>query len=844
MSPRAIRTFTVRARLPEALAPLHEIAMNLRWAWDPRSRDLFRWIDHEVWEQTGHDPIRLLGLVGRDRLEALTSDAAFMEFLTEVHADLVRYKETPRWFQRRESHLRSVAYFSPEFGLSEALPQYSGGLGVLAGDHLKAASGLGIPIVGLGLFYREGYFRQELNSDGWQQEKFVRLDPYAMALSLVEDVRIEVDLAGTPLSAAIWKAEVGRVELYLLDADVEENAEEVRAVTDRLYSGGEEHRLRQEILLGVGGVRALDVLGLDVQIFHMNEGHAGFLALERIRKFMTAEGLSLTEAIEAIRASTAFTTHTPVPAGIDIFSSTLMKRYFKAWADDCGIDFGDLMALGRPEGATEDAGFNMALMCLRVSGQANAVSKLHGKVSRKMFQGLWPSIPEAEIPITHVTNGVHARTWTLPGMADLFDRYVLPEWNEADEERWQHIDDARDDEIWRVREHGREQLVAFVRRRLRESAMAQGASEIDLEWCDNVLDSRVLTIGFARRFAEYKRPTLLLSQPERLRALLLSPDRPVQIVFAGKAHPADDIGKQMIRQIVQFSRDPAVRNRIAFIEDYDIAVARSLYQGVDVWLNNPRRPLEACGTSGEKAALNGALNLSIRDGWWDEWFDGENGWAISSAETYEDLHQRDLVEAGSLYDVLERQVIPRFYERLEGPVPRAWIRRIKSSLKSLAPKVSASRMLFDYCVDIYEPLAERTEALAANQNSRTKELAAWKERVRQDWGGVKIHSIEGDVSVANLGSTRQVRCIVGLGQLRRKDVDVQLVHGPVGPNDELYDTSIANMSPEGVAGDGDEYRYQGSFVCKVAGRYGFAVRVVPAHEDLISFVEMSCITWG
>ncbi|MCA1839832.1 MAG: alpha-glucan family phosphorylase, partial [Actinobacteria bacterium] len=726
---------------------------------------------------------------------------------------------------------------------SEALPQYSGGLGVLAGDHLKAASGLGVPVVGVGLFYREGYFRQTLNADGWQEERYVTLDPHAMALVPIE-AQIKLDMAGTTLVAQIWKAQVGRIPLYLLDTDIEENKDEIRGITDRLYSGGEEHRIQQEILLGMGGVQALEILGEEPQVFHMNEGHAGFLALERIKRAMSREGLSFEEAIEAVRASAAFTTHTPVPAGIDLFSKDLMTKYFSDWAQDAGIDFDDLMKLGHEPDSPEDAPFNMAIMCLRMSRTANAVSALHGQVSRHMFQNLWPSIPLEEIPITSITNGVHGRTWVTSGMAELFDRYVLPEWGEASPDRWAHIETARDDEIWRVREHGREQLVAFVRKRMKDSAIAQGVSELDLEWCDTVFDARVLTIGFARRFAEYKRATLLLSQPERLKQLLLAVDKPIQLVFAGKAHPADDIGKQMIRQIVQFARDPNVRHRIAFIEDYDIAVARALYQGCDVWLNNPRRPLEACGTSGEKAALNGALNVSTLDGWWDEMFNGENGWAISSAESFEDLARRDEVEAASLFDLLERQIIPRFYERIETAVPRYWVRRIKSSLASLGPQVGASRMLRDYVSMIYEPLSVASKELGADGYRRAKDLATWKQSVMEGWSRVSVHSVESDVSAANLGTSRQVRAIVTLGSLKREDVEVQLVHGPVGPNDELHDTTIAPMSLEGVDGEEGNFRYIGSFVCETAGRYGFAVRVVPAHEDLESFAELGRVTWA
>ena len=842
---KALRSFTVRASLPPALAPLHELAMNLQWSWDGHTRNLFRWIDPATWEITGHDPVRLLGMVGRERLEALTRDRAFMAFLTEVHGDLRTHLEAPMWFQDRPGGpLRAVAYFSPEFGIAEALPQYSGGLGVLAGDHLKAASGLGVPLVGVGLFYRQGYFRQELNADGWQQERYPSLDPHAMAVTLVEGAKVSVDLTGTELVAQIWRADVGRVRLYLLDADVDENDAEGRAVTDRLYGGGTEHRLRQEILLGIGGVRALDAVGEPTQVFHTNEGHAGFLGLERIRRLVVNDKMSFAEAVEAVRAGTIFTTHTPVPAGIDRFPRELIERYFKGWAADCGVAFDDLMALGHFPQEPADAPFNMAVMGLRLAGMSNGVSKLHGQVSRSMFSTLWPDVPPDESPIGSITNGVHARTWVSDDMDDLLSRHMVPAWDEADGPMWTRIESARDDEIWRVREQNRERLVGFVRQRLKAAALARGVSESDVAWCEEVFDPRILTIGFARRFAAYKRATLLLSQPDRLKALLLSPDHPVQIVFAGKAHPADDVGKEMIRQIVQFSRDPSVRHRIAFVEDYDIAVARTLLQGSDVWMNVPRRPLEACGTSGEKAALNGALNCSILDGWWDEMFDGENGWAVSSAETIEDLGRRDMVEANSLFEILERQVVPLFYQRTEGFVPRRWVRRIKSSLQSLGPRVTASRMVRDYVEQLYEPTAARADAISAAGYAGARALAAWKQRVQAHWDEVRIEGVESDSGVADLGTERRVEVAVSLGQLTTDDVAVQLAYGPVGPNDEIVRPHVVAMDLDGHDGDPSRYRYEGRFTLEEAGRYGYTVRVVPSHPDLATPVELGCVAWA
>ena len=844
---KAFRSFTVRARLPEPLAPLQELAFNLRWSWDERTRDLFRWVDPYLWEQTQHDPVQVLSLVARERLEALAKDNAFMSFLGEIHADLRRYMSVHRWFQNRgRSALVRVAYFSPEFGIAEALPQYSGGLGILAGDHLKAASSLGVPMIGVGLLYREGYFRQRLNADGWQEERYPVLDPHAMALTPMEGARISVDLAGQTLTARIWLASVGRVKLYLLDANVDENSDDLRSVTDRLYGGGTEHRLRQEILLGIGGVRALEALDEQPQIFHSNEGHAGFLGLERIRQLVTTHGLSFSEAVEAARAGTIFTTHTPVPAGIDRFPAELIEKYFSEWAHECGVGITELLSLGHAPGEPVNAPFNMAVMGLRLAAMSNGVARLHGITSRAMFQQLYPAVPLEEIPIGFITNGVHGRTWVSSAMNDLFTKYINPSWEDAGPADWARLAEARDDELWRAREQGKEALVGFVRSRLKVSLLDQGVSPIDAAWADEVLDPTVLTIGFARRFASYKRATLLLSQPERLKALLLDPKRPVQFIFAGKAHPADDLGKEMIRELVQFARDPAVRHRIAFIEDYDIAVARQLLQGSDVWLNNPRRPMEASGTSGEKAALNGALNCSVLDGWWDEMFDGKNGWQIASAESYGDLQRRDEVEANSLFEILERQVVPLYYDRGGDRFPRQWVARIKDSLSSLGPRVQASRMVRDYVRQMYEPLAKKAEALTAKDYARAKDLAAWKGRVQSAWGQVSLVSLDIDSTalVTDLGATRHATAEVYLGELKPSDVSVELLHGQVVPGDELADWQAVRMELTGPASTTGSTIWEGSFVCDTAGRHGFTARVLPSHPDLTVPVEMGCVAWA
>jgi glycogen phosphorylase len=843
---KAFRSFTVRARLPETLAPLQELAFNLRWSWDERTRDLFRWVDPSLWEKTQHDPVQVLSLVAKDRLEALSTDNAFMSFLGEIDAELRRYMGVQRWFQNRgRSALQKVAYFSPEFGIAEALPQYSGGLGVLAGDHLKAASSLGVPMVGVGLLYSEGYFRQRLNADGWQEERYPVMDPHFMALTPVEGARVSVDLAGQPLSARIWCAAVGRVKLYLLDANIEDNSEEMRNVTDRLYGGSTEHRLRQEILLGIGGVRALGSLEEKAQIFHTNEGHAGFLGLERIRQLVTGKGLAFSEAIEAVRAGTVFTTHTPVPAGIDRFPAELIEKYFSGFANECGVDIGALMALGHGPGESPGAPFNMAVMGLRLAGMSNGVAKLHGRTSRAMFAGLYPSVPVEEVPISSVTNGVHGHTWVSPAMNDLFTKYVTPSWEDSAPQDWERLADARDDELWRAREQGKEALISFVRARLQATLADKDVPPADSAWADEVLDPTVLTIGFARRFASYKRATLLLSQPQRLKALLLDSKRPVQLIFAGKAHPADDFGKEMIRQIVQFAGDPEVRHRIAFIEDYDIAVARVMLQGCDVWLNNPRRPMEASGTSGQKAALNGGLNCSVLDGWWDEMFDGNNGWQIASAELYSDA-RRDEVETNSLFEVLERQVVPLYYDRSGDRFPRQWVARVKDSLVSLGPRVQASRMVREYVQSMYEPMAKQTEKLSANDYARAKDLAAWKAKVFAAWPQVAVLSVSTDSieAVTDLGTTRHASAEVFLGDLSEKEVAVELLVGPLSAGEEMADWHVVAMQYKSQGEIPGSTLWEGTFVADEAGRHGLTVRVVPSHTDLSTPAEMGAMAWA
>jgi len=829
--------------------------VNLRWCWHRRTEGLFSSIDPDLWESpaVGRDPVGLLGEVPAERLDELAADSVFVERVRVAADDLHEYLEGDRWYQTLPADRpKAIAYFSPEYGITQALPQYSGGLGILAGDHLKAASDLGVPLIGVGLFYRSGYFRQALSADGWQTETYPVLDPDGLPLSLLREadgtpVRIEVQLPSGPVIARVRQARVGRIPLLLLDTDVEENLQVMRDVTDRLYGGGTDHRLRQELLLGIGGVRAIRAFcrltgHAEPEVFHTNEGHAGFLGIERIRELVVGHGLAFGEALEAVRAGTVFTTHTPVPAGIDRFPRQLIEEAFSGEGDIPGVPVADILALGAEdyEGGDGDV-FNMAVMGLRLAQRANGVSRLHGQVSREMFRGLWPGFDVADVPITSITNGVHAPTW----VADVEAAQVAADEVELEGPRaWAALADLPDDELWSVKRDLRARLVKSARQRLRESWRARGASDVELAWIDNVLDPDVLTIGFARRVPSYKRLTLMLRDRKRLAALLTDKKRPVQIVVAGKAHPADDGGKQLIKELVAFSDDPKVRNRIVFLPDYDIGMAKDLYPGCDVWLNNPLRPLEACGTSGMKAALNGALNLSIRDGWWDEWFDGNNGWAIPTADGVHDPDRRDDLEAAALYELISDHVASRFYDRSAAGVPSRWIEMVRHTLATLGPKVLASRMVKDYVTELYEPAARSGRSMKADDFEPARDLARWKHQVRDAWPRISVDHVDAaDLSEGpEMGEELAVHAEVTLNGLLPSDVAVELLFGRVDADDVLVGPERSRMEPVGEPEPGGRWRYRGRVRLDRTGPFGYTVRAVPAHPGLVSAAEMGLQT--
>ncbi|WP_394771234.1 alpha-glucan family phosphorylase [Lacisediminihabitans sp.] len=848
---KAIRRFTVRTVLPDSLGALEELATNLRWSWHLPTRELFEFISPEMWESSEHDPIALLGEIEPDRLAELAGNGEFVARANALRDDLHRYLGEPRWYQQSCSSdaPKAIGYFSPEFGIAAALPQYSGGLGILAGDHLKSASDLGVPIIGVGLFYRSGYFAQSISPDGWQEEAYPVLDPDGLPLSVLrhpDGTAAQVALAlpgGGALYARIWQVAVGRIPLLLLDTDIPENDDAMRSVTDRLYGGGGEHRLLQELLLGIGGVRAIKLLSelTDTEVpelFHTNEGHAGFLGLERISDLI-GEGLSFNEALQVVRAGTVFTTHTPVPAGIDRFDSALIEQYFSTDLLP-GVDVGDVLALGAEnyDGGTPNT-FNMAVMGLRLGQRANGVSRLHGEVSRGMFGALWPGFDNVDVPITSVTNGVHAPTWTDPSLVALAEERLgtsdttLADWSSPA---------VGDGDLWRVRNGMRAQLVKDARHRVAKAWGVQNPGVGDPAWVADMLDPEVLTIGFARRVPTYKRLTLMLHDPERLRSILLDPERPVQIVIAGKSHPADDEGKRLIQRLVEFAQEPDVRKRMVFLPNYDIGMAQLLYPGTDVWLNNPLRPLEACGTSGMKAALNGSLNLSILDGWWAEFYDQENGWAIPSADSAGDAAERDKLEADSLYDLIEHQIAPRFYDRNAEGVPVRWVEAIRHTLKTLSPELSADRMVREYVERLYLPAAAAARTISADAFAPARALAEWKTKVTAAWPRISVSHVEsgGVDAVPQVGDELQVRAHVNIDGLSPDDVAVEVVYGRAREGDQLENPERVELVA--TKGTGNPVQFAGTVVLSRAGSFGYNVRVVPRHPLLASPAELGLIT--
>lgn len=858
---KPIHTFTVIPRLPAALERLRDLAYNLRWAWNHDTIELFRRLDRDLWEESGHNPVRMLGSLDQKRVEEAAADDSFLAYFEHVLADFDAYMESRgSWFRKAhpEAEDSVIAYFSAEFGLTECLSIFAGGLGILSGDHLKASSDLGLPLVGVGLFYQQGYFQQYLNASGWQQEAYADNDFHTLPAALQRrpdggELRIEVPLPGRNVAARIWRVNVGRVGLYLLDTNIPENArDEDRDLTDQLYGGDLEYRLRQEILLGIGGYRALEALGIRPTVYHMNEGHSAFLSLELTRNLIRDRSLSFAQARELASAALVFTTHTPVAAGHDYFPSALMERYFSSYAAELGISPEDFIALGRRDPARRDESFCMTVLALRMAASSNGVSRLHGEVSRGLWKDLWPDVPGREIPITHITNAVHFQSWISQEMNQLYERYLGPGWRTqpSAENVWDRIESISSESLWRTHELRRERLVAFARRQLRLQLERRGAPQAEIAAAQDALDPEILTIGFARRFATYKRGTLLLRDRRRLAAILNDPKRPVQVIFAGKAHPRDDEGKELIRQITALAREPEFRRRIVFVEDYDMSVARYLVQGVDVWLNTPLRPNEASGTSGMKAIANGVLNLSTLDGWWDEVCRSRTsnhplvGWAIGKGESYADTEYQAQVEAEALYDILERDVVPTFYDRRADGVPHAWIRLMKSSIADLCPWFNTNRMVREYAERFYLPAHERFRRLEADGAARAIALAAALGRIRAAWPGLGADMIETSLpSEIAVGERIRFRARVRTGPLSTDDLRVELYAGRLNAHGEIEKPLVVEMQPAQEEAGATIYETTAVPDCG-SGRHGYTARVLPRHPELRNAFIPGLILWA
>ena len=849
-----IRTFQVFPDLPASLEPLLELARNLWWVWNPDAVELFRRLDRKLWEDVYHNPVKMLGTIAQAKLAMAAGDEGFIAHLNRVYIAFKEHIHGKGWFSdaHPDKSKMLVAYFSAEFGLHESLPIYSGGLGILAGDHLKSAAELGLPLVGMGLLYRNGYFQQYLSADGWQQEAYPELDFYNLPIEPMRytdgsPVHVRVDLPDNAVFCKVWRASVGRVPLYLLDTNLSENAPADREITSKLYGSGPDLRIKQEIVLGIGGVRALKALNILPSVFHMNEGHSAFLALERIRTLLENSALSFDEARQQVMATSVFTTHTPVPAGIDTFSPETMSRFFKSMIPQLKLDEEGFLALGREDVSNKKQGFSMALLAIRLADSVNGVSALHGDVSRKMWHNVWPQVPPDEVPIHHITNGIHTRTWLGHEMAFTLDRYLAPEWvtDPADQSVWDGVAQIPDEELWRAHERSRARLVSWARQTLKEQLIRRGAGYDDVAAADQVLDPEALTIGFARRFATYKRGTLLMRDADRLKKILSDPARPIQFLFAGKSHPADSEGKDLIKQIIHFARDAGVRRKVVFLENYDINVARYLVQGVDVWLNTPRRPYEASGTSGMKAAANGVLNCSILDGWWVEGYAPDLGWAIGRGESYSDAGYQDHVESQALYDILEKQIIPLFYQRGIDNTPHEWIARMKNCMRKLAPVFSTNRMVRDYAEKFYMPSFTRGGLLAANGMKRAIDLAKSKTSLRNRWSSIQIVGVHTSGNGHfKVGESMQVEALVDLPGIQPNELAVQLYAGPVNARGEIEQPQAMVMTHDPKPLAPNRHMFIGKFECRISGRQGFAIRILPGAPDLATPFEPGLIVWN
>ncbi len=851
---RPVATVDVSPKLPRGLERLLDLAYNLRWSWHHETNALFRRLDSDLWVKTNYNPVWLLGQLDQQTLEDAANDTAFMANFKRVCDDFDAYIDAEdTWYRRKfgAADKPFIAYFSMEFGLTTCLQNYSGGLGVLAGDHLKSASDLGLPLVGVGVLYQEGYFQQYLNQDGYQQESYPLNDFANLPVRpvLEEDGKqmvITVPIADQTLHALVWKVEVGRVNLFLMDANHPANPPELYNLTDRLYGGDRRTRIRQEILLGIGGIRMLNALGMPPEVVHLNEGHSALSALERVRLFMKDHpDLDFEDAVTILSTSSVYTIHTPVPAGLERFGYDLIDEHMPWLWQELGLSRSEFHELGREPMGGYDL-FSLPVMALKMSSATNGVSQLHGEVSRNMWQWMFPEVPNPEVPVDAVTNGIHMMTWTSGEMEQLLDRYLDPAWKTdvSNSALWQGVERIPDTELWRVHDRRRARLVAFARDRLRSQLIQRNASPTEIEGAEDVLNPEALTIGFARRFATYKRATLLFRDPERLKRIVNDPERPIQFIFAGKAHPHDHPGKELIREVVRFASMPEFRHAFVFLENYDMTVAHYLVQGADIWLNTPRRPQEASGTSGMKVIYNGGLNLSILDGWWAEAYSSDVGWAIGSGEMYDadEYELQDFVESQALYNLLESDVIPLFYERGRDDIPRRWVQRVKNSMVTLAPFFNTFRMVQDYTERFYMSSREQYQHLVGENIQKGKSFGRWLSRVRAAWKDVRVEKVQVSDSNLIIGDSLKVEAFVQLGELIPGDVQVQLFSGQLDTSGRLISGDAIEMKSDGK--QGRLYKFSAVVTYDTSGARGVSVRVLPRHESLSDPILTGLMRWA
>lgn len=845
---------TVNPQLPKRIEKLSEIGYNLWWSWNTEFLKLFKEIDIDLWESVNKNPIKFLKLVTQEKLEKAAQSPEFLKKYDKVVENFEDYmKSKNNWFEKKYPDNKNdvIAYFSAEYGLDQTLAIYSGGLGILSGDHLKSASDLGVPLVAIGLLYKKGYFNQKINGNGIQETEYNDIDIENLPIESVKDsegkdVLVALHFPKKKLYLKAWKVNVGRVELYLLDSDIEANIPEYREITKTLYGGDREMRIQQEIILGQGGVAMLKALGYNPTIYHMNEGHSSFLILELIYNLMKEKQVSFQIARDIVASKTVFTTHTPVPAGNDIFTLSLVEKYFKDYWDKLGITKQEFFQMGmKPDVQIDTTGFNMGILALKVAGKKNGVSKLHGAVSRELFGEVWPNIAANESPITYVTNGIHTCSWLSPHLKELYNKYLIPYWQDRiyDDEVWKKISDVPNEELWKAHQERKVKMLAIVKENTINRLRRCGYNYDEIMKIVDCLDPNALTIGFARRFATYKRATLIFKDLERITQILNNKNQKVQIIFAGKAHPADKEGQDLIKYIHEISMKPQFKGKVFLLENYNIAMSKYLISGVDVWLNTPRRPMEASGTSGQKASVNGVINFSILDGWWAEGYNAKNGWKIGESLEYSDYESQDRADSQSIYDTLENKIIPMYYEKDEDGISSRWMQTMKESIISTGGKYSTSRMLTDYVDKLYIPLCNLYNNYYA-ELGKVGELNEWKKSLKNAWDNIEITQENNlDNITLDAGNNIEVRCKVKLPNINKDNIEAQVYYGKISENGTVDDISIIPMELEEADEESKIYTYKAKVNLINGGNYGYTFRVMPKHEMMLDSANLDLIKW-